>query len=646
MFPVAYFSNEIVVSASRHAQSLHLAPASAAIITKDAIKSSGIQSMDDAFHDVNGVIITRSSGSNVQSLSIRGSSEVAGGGIGNRVLLLLDGRPAITPESGGALWNLVPLGALERIEVIKGAYSSLFGSSAMGGIVNLITRLPDTVAHTDISISGGFYEPPTVDPGYKKTGLFSHFDVFHSGRKSKLSYLLNASSRLNEGHRQRTAFSSYNAYGKLRYTISDRRYITISGMYNDIFNHSPATWLAFNKPYQVAAFKKDDTQHRSEWNIDLGYYAWSNHQIKYTNRFYYYGANSEYVFDPDPMNDSTNVNKGKQSIDDEQVYVTRLGLISQVDFDIKDNYIVAGIELNSDHVDGRPDTILYGVHQAWNAGIFIQDEWKVNRKLIVTGGARYDYYNIRGTFMQGNISPKIAAVYKLKPNVSVRALLARAFRNPSIAERYTKFEQGGGLRFQPSPNLKAEVLTLSAEVGTKFTLLQDLRADIALYYNRYKNLITYRQLPTPDGSYLFAVINLNNAMMQGIEINLDYQPLSWLTLTTGYTFLDAKDMSKERFNDVLPYKPKHTWYGSATASKGKFSFQFRARSRSKLDEVFIYHGSEPDGYLLLKGMITYRPSKSIQISFDADNLTNTQYEEIERYRMPGRNYTTTVRFSI
>src|SRR5690606_6490425 len=111
---------------------------------------------------------------NVQSLSIRGSSEVAGGGIGNRVLLLLDGRPAITPESGGALWNLVPLGALERIEVIKGAYSSLFGSSAMGGIVNLITRLPDTVAHTDISISGGFYEPPTVDPGYKKAGLFSH----------------------------------------------------------------------------------------------------------------------------------------------------------------------------------------------------------------------------------------------------------------------------------------------------------------------------------------------------------------------------------------------------------------------------------------------------------------------------------------
>src|SRR5690606_5531639 len=126
-----------------------------------SIRNSGVYSFENAFQNMNGVVVTRSSGSNVQSLSIRGASEVAGGGIGNRVLLLLDGRPAITPESGGALWNLVPLGAVERAEVIKGAYSSLFGSSAMGGVVNLITRQPDTAARTEVSAHSGFYEPPS-----------------------------------------------------------------------------------------------------------------------------------------------------------------------------------------------------------------------------------------------------------------------------------------------------------------------------------------------------------------------------------------------------------------------------------------------------------------------------------------------------
>jgi iron complex outermembrane receptor protein len=113
-------------------------------VTRQQLQERGTSSFDDAFNSINGIVATRSSGSNVQSLSIRGSSETAGGGIGNRVLLLLDGRPAITPESGGALWNLVPLGAIERVEVIKGAYSSLFGSSAMGGVINVITRQPDT----------------------------------------------------------------------------------------------------------------------------------------------------------------------------------------------------------------------------------------------------------------------------------------------------------------------------------------------------------------------------------------------------------------------------------------------------------------------------------------------------------------------
>ena len=107
---------------------------------------------------VQGVTVFKTSGINVQSLSIRGSSDVAGGGIGNRVLLLLDGRPSLTGDSKGALWSLIPISIIERTEVVKGAFSSLYGSSAIGGVVNVITKKPTYKPFTSVNFNYGFYE--------------------------------------------------------------------------------------------------------------------------------------------------------------------------------------------------------------------------------------------------------------------------------------------------------------------------------------------------------------------------------------------------------------------------------------------------------------------------------------------------------
>ena len=183
----------------------------------------------------------------------------------------------------------------------------------------------------------------------------------------------------------------------------------------------------------------------------------------------------------------------------------------------------------------------------------MQDQYTLNEKWILTAGILYDYYNIKGTFMEGSVNPKIAAVYQLNEKVAIRGLLARAFRNPSIAERYTKFEQGGGLRFTTSPLLRAEKLTMSAELGTKINL-NPVRFDIAVYYNNYKDLISYEQQQTPDGSLLFEVVNLNKAIMKVFEVSAEYAPFKQLALQAGYTYLDAKEISDEAINYLLHYK--------------------------------------------------------------------------------------------
>jgi hypothetical protein len=128
------------------------------------------------------------------------------------------------------------------------------------------------------------------------------------------------------------------------------------------------------------------------------------------------------------------------------------------------------------------------------------------------------------------VSPKIAAVYKVSNSLSFRSLLARAFRNPSIAERYTKFEQGGGFRFQVSPYLKAEKLTLSAELGSKISFGSKFKIDAALYYNRYKDLISYKQVSLPGEDLVFEVVNLAKSLMQGFEISFEYDPFKNLKL--------------------------------------------------------------------------------------------------------------------
>lgn len=637
--PEIYLKDEVVISASRKSQSLSLAPASVGIVSRNDLIANSTRSFEDAFHQINGIQVTRSSGSNVQALSIRGASEVAGGGIGNRVLLLLDGRPAITPESGGAIWNLIPLSAIDRVEVIKGAYSSLFGSSAMGGIINVLTRTADTIPRTDLNINYGFYDKA---PAYAKYNVFHSFysaDITNSATHGRWSYLINGAAKRNEGHREKSAFNTYNFYGKLKYNFSPNRSLLVSGMYSDIFNDTPATWLNTTRPFSVAEWRKDDTQHRREWNADLHYVAFAHAHIKYSSRFYYYGNISDYVFNDDPDNDSTNVNFGRQFIDEEKIIVQRLGNATQIDFSLgENNYLIGGIELQSDLVDGRPDTVLYGKHKAWNLGAFIQDQITIGDKWIVTAGVRIDQYKIIGTFSEANISPKIAAVYKPSQNIAIRGLLARAFRNPSIAERYIKFEQGGGLSFKPNPVLLAEKLTLSAELGAKVNIKSAVKLDASIFYNYYNDLISYRQLSIPGEPLVFEVINLNKAVMQGFEISAEYKIFQWLNLSTGYTYLDAKDQSSNRINDVLPYKSKHTAYFALSALYKKFSFLIQSRARSRVEEVYIYPGSEPGGYALVNLRLGYQFKPDISFSLGVQNVANIQYEEIERYRMEGRTF--------
>jgi outer membrane receptor for ferrienterochelin and colicin len=640
--------DEVVVTASRKSQTLVSAPVSVDVVKAIQLENQNVTTFDEAFDNLAGVNVSRSSRANVQALSIRGASEVAGGGTGNRVLLLLDGRPVLSPDSGGALWNLVPTNSIERIEVVKGAYSSLFGSSAMGGVINVITREPKSGYRTRVNLNYGFYQKAPSFTGYDRFNDFNNIEISHSNTHKKGGYLVDFSRRQDDGHREKSGFTLYNFYGKYSYNFDNNKKLRISANVNQMYNDTPATWLSRRLYNRVAEHRKDDFQDRREYNADIYYSVIKNENLKYSSRLYFYQNDSEFSFNDDPDNDSTNVNIGtNQIVAESSILAQRWGNITQVDLSVNEkHYLIAGVDMYYDRIVALPDFYLYGRHNVINTGVYLQDEYYATDRLTITGGIRYDYYSILDEFQESNFSPKIALVYNHNKRWSFRTLFAQAFRNPAIAERFIKFTQGGGLTFRPNPDLRSERLKYSFEMGTRYAPGRKFFLDIAYFYNFYNDLISFQQLPDPNGSLLYEVINVNEALLQGVEINTTIQPFDSWNLRLNYTFLDAKDRSPERLNDALPYKRRHSFNLTSSYQYKNIGFHLTGRYRSATEEVFLYPGSEPGEQLVFTGRVDARINNNYSAFIAVNNITDQQYEEVERYRMPGRHFTVGASFDI
>ncbi|MFQ5674566.1 MAG: TonB-dependent receptor domain-containing protein, partial [bacterium] len=474
--------NEVIMSASRREQTARMTPASVSVVSSSDIEHRNVSTFDQALDDVPGISIQRTIGVSVQSLSIRGSSDVAGGGVGNRVFLAIDGRPALSSDSGGALWSLVPTNFIDRIEVVKGAFSSLYGSTAMGGVINVITKKPYARGYLKVKVNSGFYESPPKSLQYNDgVSFFNSVELNHSNSFGKFSYLLSLSRKESDGHRQRSAYEFYNLYGKLFFDLSNNRNleVTIGGDVGR--NDYPHTWFSRLRPLNVAPKNTDNEQRKRTFSTDVYYYAVPNPRVKYSSRFFFYRQLFKSVFNPDdPLRSIPGNEPFGQFIRSDS---RKIGNISQLDYYLSDeNYLSVGADIQRDIVDSVPDTILYGNRRVNNFAAYFQDEHEISDKLTVNVGARYDLNKLEGGKLLTQFSPKVALNFSPVESWSLRFLAGRAFRAPSIAERFFQEEIAGGTRFKPNPDLRAEKVT-SLELGSRFGLGSKADLDVALFHN-------------------------------------------------------------------------------------------------------------------------------------------------------------------
>jgi outer membrane receptor protein involved in Fe transport len=665
MIPIDIEIERINVTATKTELTLKQTPSSINVVTADEIKNRNPLTFDNILSTVQGVTVFKTSGINVQGLSIRGSSDVAGGGIGNRVLLLLDGRPSLTGDSKGALWSLIPISIIDRTEVVKGAFSSLYGSSAIGGVVNVITKKPTYKAFTSLNMNFGFYEKLNDSLRFTNGLLsFSGVDILHSNTYNKFAYLINLNYKQNDGHAMQTNYTFYSGIAKIMYDVVHNRDLEITLQYTSSKSGFPHYWRkdpgGYSMPYRVAPYYVGDKIDKETQSMDIFYTAIPGLNIKYSSRFYYYKLYSKSFFNP---NNPVSLQFSENPSNGFETFITsyNFGNISQLDFKIGDrNYLITGLDFQWNIVRSNPESILYGNQQVNNFGVFVQDQYKIikdnsdNSILSATAGMRFDYNAYVGFNKFTRLSPKISFLYSpasnniIFENTSFRVLAGSAFRAPSIAELYFKKELFGGFDFVFNPNLKPEEM-VSAEIGFRKQYDKRFTLDISAYINEYDNLIQYVNIGGNINGP-FQVQNIAKAQIKGLEFLIDYnsnfrilnEPFGY-GFGVNYSLIDAKDLSVNRKDEFLPYKPMHILNFSTDLSWYGFNLNLSGKYQSGVDEDLFFKYEEPKEYFIMDIKLSRQLFANATLFVAVNNLLNESYQELERTQAPNRSYNSGVR---
>ncbi len=250
-------ASEVVVGASLYKQDRLQVPVTVNVVSQEKIRQEPNATLDKVVEDVPGVSVNRAGGQTTSGIQIRGSNTYQGGAIGTRVQGFYDGFPLNAPESGEIAWPAVNMNAADKVEILKGAAATLYGSGAMGGVVNVFGHLPDKF-EVKAGVNGGFYDaPPSSDQSVyrnKYTPWFWNTYVGLGNKSGKWNYSLLYTHSKDDGYRQNAQTKLDDVKLKARYDIDAKQYLQISSFYNETNGG-----YAYNWPYQATGVPNNFT---------------------------------------------------------------------------------------------------------------------------------------------------------------------------------------------------------------------------------------------------------------------------------------------------------------------------------------------------------------------------------------------------
>jgi len=505
MIPETIELDIAVVSAAKFEQKLSDVTISMEVMKPEFIENNHTISMETAINKMPGVDITE------RQASIRGGGGYSYGA-GSRVMVLVDDLPILTADVNEVKWGFLPVENIEQVEILKGASSALYGSSALNGVINVRTAFPGNEPRTKVSAySGVFFKPKREEMAWwwDTYPLFAGVNFSHLRKIGDFDLVTGANVLSNVGYRE------HDYEEKIRMNIGFRHKPQKAsglsyGINTNIQFQNTSDFLIWLDADSGAFLQNPDAISPTtgfRWNIDpyITYYGNKDNRHSLRTRFYR-------VYNRFEENEDKN-NGSDMYYGEYQFYKV---------FRNKLNWTVgmAGSYANT-------DAELYGDHYSSTIAVYTQFDQKFFDRLSASFGMRWERYTLDDSDKASKPVMRAGLNYQAAKYTFIRASYGQGYRFPSIAEKYTSTSLGS-LNIFPNPGLEPET-GWSAEIGVRQGLkLGDWNGyfDGAAYWNEYQNMIEFTfgvwvpdSNTTPTLDHLgFKSLNVGNARITGVDL--------------------------------------------------------------------------------------------------------------------------------
>ncbi|EMO5887519.1 TPA: ligand-gated channel protein [Proteus mirabilis] len=534
----------LVTTASGFKQTVEDAPASVSVVTREQLETKSYRDVTDALKDVPGVLVT--GGGSSSDISIRGMDP-------KYTMILVDGKRVASREtrpnsdnSGIEQGWLPPLPAIERIEVVRGPMSSLYGSDAMGGVINIITRKAQK--EWNFSLRGDTTLTERKNEGNTGQGSFYAAGPLIDnvlGLKLQGQYSHRGEDRRVDGYnRQITASGG----GTLSWTPDEKN--TVEFEFKKDNQHRDSR-VGYSKSAELVKGKAPQS---SFTDYELTHYALTHDGV------YDFGTMNTYVQRDESRNPSRKMDYDDTTVRNQTVFMFGDHMLS-----VGGQYRYEELKDEGNKLKGNNKLDRY----SW--ALFAEDEWTLTNDFALTAGLRMDKDENFGTHW----TPRVYGVWHLADEWTLKGGVSTGYRSPDLRQATATWGQAtGGGRYDAviygNPDLKPEK-SVTEEIGIIWDNRDNLNASITIYNTDFKDKIMERRVCDKDSSkpckasdgfghvydFVSTRENVDKANMRGVEVTANWIISPEWNLAANYTFTDTEQKSGDFKGKPLNKQPRH-----------------------------------------------------------------------------------------
>ncbi|HKS11946.1 MAG TPA: TonB-dependent receptor [Pseudomonas sp.] len=601
--PVPLTLDDMVVTAAGFEQRVEDAPASITVIEGEELRRKSYRDLGDAVRDVEGVTVN--GGTNEQDISIRGMP-------GDYTLILVDGKrqsareSRVNGNSGYEQSFVPPAAAIERIEVVRGPMSSLYGSDAIGGVINVITR--------KVSPEWG------GSIGYDYS-LRQHSD---EGNAGQTTFYLNGPLREDLlGLQVWGRFLNRQADDDLELTNghskADHRDLTARLSFtptidHDILLEAGATRLKNGDGLSSNWSTREQENNRDHFSLShQGRWGWATSDVA----LYQETTSREGKATPDQTDIYGRKPEIRNRVLDAKLVVPTAHNVSTVGLQWQENQITDWNQGLGDRVDYK-----FSVKQK---ALFAENEWSVTDNFALTGGLRLDNHEEYGN----HISPRVYGVWRATDQWTFKGGVARGFKTPelrAVVEGYAYLRRNRFVMLG-NPDLKPETST-NYEMSALWSNRNDLSAGVTLFYNDFKDkLSTVTTDRLWNGYIVMDRVNVDKAVIRGAELTGQWDINDAVLVRANYTYTDSEQKSGANAGAPLALTPKQ---------KANLRGEWRVNDRAQAWASVSYYGEETGntltseaapGYTTADIGGSYDITDALTLNASLNNLTDKRLDD-------------------